>query len=172
MKSILTIATLSFLSITVGYYIGQSNSAHPPPTHNDNTGHTTAIPNPLIQPTPPLAAEHDYFYESATCLEDKSAMDIENQLFALNVDDRLNALYFIWRKHLTNQYQNEIERLASGDEDLQVSAFAQWILGKTDDTEITETTQSEIIITDFNNPYDQLKSSLVASPYQYQHSNQ
>ncbi len=173
MKSILKLGALSLLLLSIGILIGLANSSRPLPANKDSDdGHATVVAKPIVQQSALESGEHNRLYDPVAYPADESESDISAQLSAPNTDDRLNALYFVWRNHMTNQYQTQIAHLANDDTDLQVSSFAQWILGGVTDTALTETSSAEITITDVNNPDDQLKAALIADPYQFQQSNQ
>jgi hypothetical protein len=173
MKSTLKLGALSILLFSVGFLIGLANSSQPLQANkNNNDDHTAAVQKPIIQQTALQPVEHDISHDPAAYLTDESEPDISAQLSAPNADDRLDALYFVWRNHLTDQYQNEIAHMASEDTDLQICAFAQWVLGEETDSVLAETSPAEITITDINNPDDQLKAALIADPYQFQQANQ
>jgi hypothetical protein len=171
MKHLIIMTALGLSFSVTGFLLGKSvNKPIPLET-------TCNYTEPAIVDLAPVNVVKTDFAETATCenLIDETNphdIDIESQLVSQNDDDRMDALFFIWRTNLVDDFSPAIEKLAKEDPNQHIVKFARWILNPLLMTESDNHNQPETIITNFDNPEEQLKDSLVKDTFQFTQSDE
>jgi hypothetical protein len=98
--------------------------------------------------------------------------DIGYLISSTEADDRMNALFFIWRTNLVNAFTSEINNLANTDKNTKINSFAKWILEFPDNQSLRDKQQAAIAITDSNDLELQLKNSLAENTHETQQLDQ
>jgi hypothetical protein len=163
MKRLIAIVMLSLSLIVAGYLVG---------VYINNP-----MPSEAIYQTIPPHEKQNYTVESVepelsqTDIPDSHIIepnnndaDIATQLKSQNDSDRMNALFFIWRTNLVNAFLDEVQTLAIEDENHQINTSVK--------TELPDSKQTGIVITNIDDPEEQLKSSLVENAYEYVQSDE
>jgi hypothetical protein len=171
MKRSPVIYTISFVLVAAGYLGGISSQK-------------TTPPEPICESHQSIEKKETHTVQAAVIIGDtsrngnqnpqpeKSDTDILYQLTSSVTDDRMNALFFIWRTNLVNDFHSEIQKLAQEDKNQHISSFAQWILNPTANTADSEQRQSELFITNFDDPEQQIMASLMENSFEAHQSSQ
>lgn len=166
MKYLIVITTLCISLAGAGYLLGKYTNKRILSETACNCHEPTVIDPATVD------VQHNELREKITCEqpvdeENFSGIDIETQLVSENDDDRMDALFYIWRTNLVEDFSPEIEKIAKADTNQYIVTFAQWIVNSQLMTESINSKQPEIVITDYENIEDQLKGSLVEDIFQF-----
>jgi hypothetical protein len=171
MKRFILIFTINLFFTAIGYFIGTTGNTPTPvissceDTPNlvkDDTKEEPVVE--VIDNTPP--------HKNPGIQANNNDDDIGYLISSTEADDRMNALFFIWRTNLVNAFTSEINNLANTDKNTKINSFAKWILEFPDNQSLRDKQQAAIAITDSNDLELQLKNSLAENTHETQQLNQ
>jgi hypothetical protein len=171
MKPILIKSTFALLLLLVGFFIGQAGSNHTRTVIEAEKCNTTDSVSANTRPIERQAVKAEAAQISSIKPTDGDDADMTLRLSDSDAVVRLNALVSVWRSRMTGEYENEIEKMAREDGDAQLRSFAQWILGRSQEAEIDQARQSNIMVTDYQSPDEQIRQSLTWDSYQFQEAS-
>jgi hypothetical protein len=171
MKPILIKSTFALLLLLVGFFIGQAGSNHTRTVIEAEKCNTADSVSANTRPIERQAVKAEAAQISSIKPTDGDDADMTLRLSDSDADVRLNALVSVWRSRMTGEYENEIEKMAREDGDAQLRSFAQWILGRSQEAEIDQARQSNIMVTDYQSPDEQIRQSLTWDSYQFQEAS-
>jgi hypothetical protein len=171
MKPILIKSTFALLLLLVGFFIGQAGSNHTRTVIEVEKCNTADSVSVNAWPITRQAVKAEVTQISSVKPADGDDADMALRLSDSDADVRLNALVSVWRSRMTGEYENEIEKMAREDGDAQLRSFAQWILGRSQEAEIDQARQSNIMVTDYQSPDEQIRQSLTWDSYQFQEAS-
>jgi hypothetical protein len=171
MNRLILIFTINLFFTAIGYFIGTTgNTPTPVISSCENTPNlikydTKEEPEvKLIDNTPPS--------ENSSLHENNNNDDIGYLISSTEADDRMNALFFIWRTNLVNAFTSEITNLANTDKNTKINSFAKWIIEFPDNQSLLGKQQAAVELTDYNDPESQLKNSLTENTLETQQLDQ
>ncbi|MEJ2422855.1 MAG: hypothetical protein P8101_00125 [Candidatus Thiodiazotropha sp.] len=171
MKRFILIFTINLFFTAIGYLIGTTGNTPTTvissceDTPNLVKGDTKEEPVvEVIDNTPP--------HENPGIQANNNDDDIGYLISSTEADDRMNALFFIWRTNLVNAFTSEINNLANTDKNTKINSFAKWILEFPDNQSLRDKQQAAIAITDSNDLELQLKNSLAENTHETQQLDQ
>jgi hypothetical protein len=171
MNRFILIFTINLFFTVIGYLIGTtgntptpviSSCEGPPNLIKDNSKEEPAVE--MIDNTPSS--------ENSGIQANNNDDDIGYLISSTEADDRMNALFFIWRTNLVNAFTSEINNLANTDKNKKINSFAKWILEFPDNQSMRDKQQASVALTDYNDPELQLKNSLTENTLETQQLDQ
>ncbi|OZG71746.1 hypothetical protein BTA51_19085 [Hahella sp. CCB-MM4] len=109
---------------------------------------------------------------------DREAVDIRRLLSDADREVRLQALFWVWRHQLKEQYEHEIDFLTA-DSDSQIKSLALWVLGKEHRVESTASSSPGTALAphttpaiESEDPDEQVRQLLVEDDYNFQQVNE